>query len=101
MAKKQKAQLSPQEKFEKQVADKCGQEVVDGINSCGPDELKAKLVNLDLHEKETQDALAEDEAVNDLKEELANAKGPYTDALAGIKLQRKLCVTRLQQKGKA
>ncbi|GAG48274.1 unnamed protein product, partial [marine sediment metagenome] len=77
------------------------EEVVEGINAAGPDELKAKLVALDLHEKETQDGLEADEAVAEMKQELSDAKGPYTDALTGIKLQRKLIVGRLQQQGKA
>lgn len=102
MAQKAKAPpLTKEQKFEKKVKETCGDEVVEGINSAKPEELKAKLVTLDVHEKEVQDALEADEAVNELKQELADAKGPHTDALKGIKLQRKLIVGRLQQQGKA
>lgn len=87
--------------LEEKVADMCGSEVAEGIIGMAEDELKAKLVALDLHEKETEDARADDEAIKDLKEELSQAEGPYKDTLKGIKLQRKLCVTRLEEQGKA
>jgi len=101
MAKPKKEALSPAQKFEKKVADACGQEVVDSILGEGEKELKGRLVRLSMHEKETDDARANDEAVLDLKAELLQAEGPYKDTLKGIKLQRKLCVTRLEQQGKA
>jgi len=42
---------------------------VDGINEAGPDELKAKLVTLDLYEKECEDLKAEDQDLIDAKED--------------------------------
>lgn len=99
--KQSKAPLSPAAKLEKKLRDTAGDEVVDSIQSEGEKELKARLFRLDVHEKEVEDKMAEDDAIEDLKTELKNAKAPYTEPLASIKLQRRFIVTRLKQQGKA
>lgn len=87
-------------KIEKKLRKKVTDVVVDAILSSSVQELEDRLTRLASHETDTEEALEEDKVVTDLKDRLAQAKGPYTDTLKGIKLQRNFIAITLSERGK-
>jgi len=87
-------------KIEKKLRKKVSDVVVDAILGSNQQELEDRLTRLASHETDTEEALEEDKVVTDLKERLAQAKGPYTDTLKGIKLQRNFIAITLAERGK-
>ena len=87
-------------KIEKKLRKKVSDVVVDAILGSNQQELEDRLTRLASHETDTEEALEEDKVVTDLKDRLAQAKGPYTDTLKGIKLQRNFIAITLAERGK-
>jgi hypothetical protein len=87
-------------KIEKKLRKKVTDVVVDAILSCSVQELEDRLTRLATHETDTEEALEEDKIVTDLRERLAQARGPYQDTLKGIKLQRLFIAITLAERGK-
>lgn len=87
-------------KLEKKLRNKMGNDVVDTIMGLSAAELEERLTKLASHETETEEALENDQVVNDLRERLSQARGPYSDTLKGIKYQRQFIAVVLAERGK-
>jgi hypothetical protein len=87
-------------RVEKKLRKKVGDEIVETLMGLNEAELEERLTRLAAHESETEAALEEDAVVADLKDRLAAARGPYTDTLKGIKLQRNFIALVLADRGK-
>lgn len=88
-------------KLEKKIRNKVGGDVVDTLQGLSDAELENRITKLAAHETETEEALENDKVVADLKDRLAQARGPYSDTLKGIKLQRQFISILLAERGKA
>lgn len=86
-------------KIEKKLRKKVTDVVVDAIQGSSVPELEARLTRLAAHETETEEALENDMTVADLKDRLSQARGPYSDTLKGIKLQRNFIAIILEERG--
>jgi len=86
--------------LEDKVRAKVGEEVVETLLGMDRLQLEEKLGTLAEHEAETEEFLEKNEEIERLKKELADIKGPSTDTLKGIKLQRKFIASLLSEKGR-
>lgn len=86
-------------KIEKKLRKKVTDVVVDAILGSSVPELEDRLTRLASHETDTEAALEDDKLVTDLRERLAQARGPYQDTLKGIKLQRNFIALTLTDRG--
>lgn len=87
-------------KLEAKLTEKVGPEVVETLLNSDSEELREKLSSLAKHEDETEEALEKDDQIKQMSEELKEAKAPYKETLAGIKLQRGFIAMLLRERGK-
>ena len=86
-------------KVEKKLRAKVGNDVVETLMGLGESDLEDRLSRLAAHETETEEALENDQVVNDLRDRLSQARGPYQDTLKGIKYQRQFIAIILAERG--
>ena len=87
-------------KLETKVLKTLGQEAKEALDAMGPDELRAHLVSLSEHERETQVWVEQSAEIRELKEQLSMLMGPTRETLRGIKLRRAYAVERLDEVGR-
>lgn len=87
-------------KVEKKLRKKVGNDLVETLLGLSEQDLEDRLTKLAAHETETEEALENDQVVNDLRDRLSQARGPYQDTLKGIKFQRQFISLILQDRGK-
>jgi len=87
-------------KLEAKLIDKLGQDVLDTILSSSAEELQFKLGSLAKYEVDTEESLEKDEGIAKLSDDLKQMKAPYTDIIKGIKLQRNVIASVMQELGR-
>lgn len=88
------------EQLEEAIIKALGSEVLETLRGLDLQEFKERLATLALHEQETTEHQANNEALNAAAEEVKALRAPYKETLKGLTLQRQYIAACLEKMGK-